>query len=455
MTDQGVRSPKPARRSGGGDQAGLPARLAAVALLIDVLEHREPLDAALSRQASRGALPGLPPRDRALARAIVATTLRRKGQIDALLETMLERPLPKSAGQVRHILSAALAQILFMQMPPHAVVNLAVEQARANRASRRFDKLANAILRRATREGAELVAGQDAPRLNTPDWLWQRWTAAYGEADTRRIAEAHLTEPALDMSVKSDAAQWAERLGGIALPTESVRLRPKGRIEDLEGFGEGAWWVQDAAAALPAKLLGDVAGKRIADLCAAPGGKTAQLAAAGADVVAVDISKGRLRRLEQNLRRLNLKAQLVEADAVTWKPDDQFDAVLLDVPCMATGTIRRHPDIPYLKQESELGPLAKLQTALLANARALVKPGGLLVYCTCSLEPEEGEEQIARLLDLDPAIQVDPVDVGELAGEAAWVTEKGFLRTLPFQFDTGDPLMAGIDGFFAGRLRIA
>ena len=455
MTDPAVRASNRPRRSGGGGQAGLPARLAAVALLVDVLDHREPLDAALSRQTARGALPGLPPRDRALARAIIGTALRRKGQIDALLETMLERPLPKSAGQIRHILSAALAQILFMQMPPHAVVNLAVEQARANRASRRFDKLANAILRRATREGAKLISGQDAPRLNTPDWLWRRWTAAYGEADTRRIAEAHLTEPALDLSVKSDGPQWAERLGGVALPTGSIRLRPKGRIEDLEGFGEGAWWVQDAGAALPARLLGDVAGKRIADLCAAPGGKTAQLVAAGADVVAVDISGGRLRRLEQNLKRLKLKAQLVEADAVNWKPAEQFDAVLLDVPCMATGTIRRHPDIPYLKQESELSPLAELQAALLANARTLVKPGGSLIYCTCSLEPEEGEQQIAKFLESDSSVRVEPVNAAELAGEAAWVTDDGYLRTLPFQYDTGDPLMAGIDGFFAARLRIA
>ena len=451
MTDSAARSPKTARRSSDASQAGLPARQAAVALLVEVLQRGEALDAAFSRQASKGALSELVPRDRALARAIVATTLRRKGQIDALLDTMLERPLPKSADQVRHILSAALAQILFIQMPPHAVVNLAVEQTRANRATRRFDKLTNAILRRATREGAGLVAGQDAPRLNTPDWLWRRWTAAYGEADARRIAEAHLAEPALDLSVKSDGPQWAERLGGIALPTGSVRLRPKGRIEDLEGFGEGAWWVQDAAAALPVKLLGDVSGKRIADLCAAPGGKTAQLAAAGADVVAVDISKGRLRRLAQNLKRLNLKAQLIEADAVTWKPTGQFDAVLLDVPCMATGTIRRHPDIPYLKRESELGALTELQAALLANARTLVKPGGLLVYCTCSLEPEESERQIAGFLESAPGIGVEPVE----AGEAAWVTDAGFLRTLPFQGQAGDPLMTGIDGFFAARMRMA
>jgi 16S rRNA (cytosine967-C5)-methyltransferase len=455
MTDPAVRASNRPRRSGSGGQAGLPARLAAVALLIDVLEHREPLDAALSRQTARGALSGLAPRDRALARAIVATTLRRKGQIDALLKHLLERPLPKTAGPLRHILSAALAQILFMQMPPHAVVNLAVEQCRANRGSLRFDKLVNAVSRRAAREGAELISDQDAARLNTPDWLWQRWSKSYGEAATRRIAETHLAEPALDLSVKSDAAQWAQRLGGVALPTGSVRLRPRGRIEALEGFAEGEWWVQDAGSALPVRLLGDVAGKRIADLCAAPGGKTAQLAALGADVVAVDVSKARLRRLDQNLQRLKLSAQLVEADAANWKPAEPFDAVLLDVPCLATGTIRRHPDIAHLKRETELGPLTELQAALLANARTLVKPGGRLIYCTCSLEPEEGEGRIAKLLESDAAIRVEPVDPGELAGEAGWVTDKGFLRTLPFQCDTGDPLMAGIDGFFAARLRTA
>ena len=455
MTTRAARAPRRPSRAARGGPAGLAARQAAVSLLGDVLDEGKPLDAAFLHQIVRGNLGPLEPRDRALARAIVATALRRKGQIDALLGRMLERPLPKSSKTLGHILAAALTQILFMQMPPHAVVNLAVEQTRGNRASRRFDKLTNAVLRRAVREGGAMIAAQDAARLNTPDWLWRRWEANYGEATAKRIGEAHLNEPALDLSVKSEPALWAEQLEAIELSTGSIRLRPKGRIEDLAGYGAGAWWVQDAAAALPVKLLGDVAGKRIADLCAAPGGKTAQLANLGANVTAVDTSKIRLARTAENLMRLELTAELVKADATKWQSDTPFDAILLDVPCMATGTIRRHPDIPYLKQERDLLELTRLQDALLANAVKLIKPGGSLIYCTCSMEPEEGEQRIAALLESEPGLRADPIEATEFAGEPGWITDQGYLRTLPFQCQTADPLMSGIDGFFAARLIIS
>ncbi len=436
-------------------RVGLPAREAAVSLLDAVLANGQPLDTAFAGGARNGLLASLAERDRALARAIAATALRRLGQIEAVLTAFLERPLPKGARRLEHILHAGLAQILFMEIPVHAVVNLAVHQAQANAQTRRFGKLVNALLRRAASEGAALVAGQDAARMNTPGWLWRRWSTHYGEATARAIAQAHLGEAALDLTVKSDPALWAERLGGVVLVTGSVRLRPKGRIEALAGFGEGAWWVQDAAAALPARLLGDVAGKRIADLCAAPGGKTAQLAAMGARVTAVDISENRLGRLKQNLARLGLEALCVAADAAAWRPEERFDAVLLDAPCLATGTIRRHPDIPRLKREADLAALTALQARLLDNAAALVEPGGLLVYCTCSLEPEEGEERIGRTLETTPGLRLEPVVPEQVAGEAGWLTDAGYLRTLPHYLAGPGAGLSGMDGFFAARLRVA
>jgi 16S rRNA (cytosine967-C5)-methyltransferase len=227
---------------------------------------------------------------------------------------------------------------------------------------------------------------------------------------------------------------------------------PKGRIEDMPGFSEGEWWVQDVAAALPAKMLGRVAGKRVADLCAAPGGKTAQLLLAGADVVAVDSSTTRLRLLEQNLKRLGLAAETVQADAATWQAEERFDAILLDAPCSSTGTIRRHPDIPYLKSDKDIAELAGLQTRLLDNAVSLLKPGGTLVYSTCSLEPEEGEAQIAALMARNPAICIDPLRPDEPFGDTEWALASGLLRTFPFQFQLDSPEWSGMDGFFAARL---
>jgi 16S rRNA (cytosine967-C5)-methyltransferase len=237
------------------------------------------------------------------------------------------------------------------------------------------------------------------------------------------------------------------------LPTGSVRLLAKGRIEQLEGYSEGGWWVQDAGAALPARLLGKIAGERIADLCAAPGGKTAQLAIAGASVVAVDQSKARLKTVAANLERLQLEAELVEADATRWSPDESFDAILLDAPCTATGTIRRHPDLPYLKSEEDIAELAALQSKLLDNAARLLKSGGRLVYATCSLEPEEGEAQIAAFLARNDAFSLDPIAADEFPGVSGFVLPSGHLRTFPDQLKLESPECSGIDGFFAARLR--
>ena len=346
----------------------------------------------------------LPARDRALTRAIVAASLRRKGQLDHVLGAFLARGLPEKSGTLYPILLSAAAQLIFLDTPPHAAIDLAVTLAQYDPRASRYAKLVNAVLRRVAGEGKAIAAGLDAARVNTPDWLWSRWVSYWGEERARKIAEAHLNEPPLDLTVKDEPALWAEKLSGRVLPGGSVRLLPKGRIDALPGFDEGAWWVQDVAASLPARLLGDVRGKRVADLCAAPGGKTAELALAGASVVAVDSSKTRLALLTDNLKRLGLEAETVKADAATWQPDESFDAVLLDAPCSSTGTIRRHPDIPYVKSAEDIAALAPLQERLLDNAARLVKPGGRLVYSTCSLEPEEGEAQVAALLVRNPTI---------------------------------------------------
>ena len=431
-------------------RVGLPARQAAVALLEAVLARGKALDAAIADQSRKGLLSNLAQRDRALARAIAGTALRRKGQLEAIRDQFLERPLPKATGPLPQILLAGLAQILFMETPQHAVVDLAVHQAQAHPRSKRFAGLVNALLRRAVREGSSLIEAQDAGALNTPDWLLTRWRQRYGD-QAERVAQAHLNEAALDLSVKADAENWARRLGGVALATGSVRLKHRGRIEALEGFDEGAWWVQDAAAALPVRLLGDVAGKRVADLCAAPGGKTAQLAAAGAEVVAVDNAASRLKWLEANLARLGLDAEIVVADATQWDPGARFDAVLLDAPCLATGTIRRHPDIPVLKRRSDIEKLTRQQRRLLSNARNLTAPGGTLIYCTCSLEPEECEAQVAWALENFDDLRARAIEPAEISGETDWLWQ-GFLRTLPHHLGGLGDGLNGIDGFFAARL---
>jgi 16S rRNA (cytosine967-C5)-methyltransferase len=446
--DEGTRAAASARVA----QAGLSARRAAVELLVAVLDKKQSLDELLSRSLATGWMLDLPQRDRALTRAIVATSLRRRGQIDHLLGTFLERGLPEKAGTLYPILLSAAAQLIFLKTPPHAAIDLAVRLAQYDARAKRYDKLVNAVLRRVARDGETIALSLDAARVNTPDWLWSRWVAHYGAARAHAIAAANLVEPPLDLTVKSDPEGWAMQLSGRVLPTAGVRLLPKGRIEAFPGYAEGAWWVQDAAASLPARLLGNVAGKRVADLCAAPGGKTAQLARAGASVVAVDISAARLRVLSANLVRLGLDATAVVADAVTWSPDERFDAVLLDAPCSSTGTIRRHPDIPYLKSPKEIESLAALQARLLDNAAALLKPGGSLVYSTCSLEPEEGEAQIAALTVRNQELRLDDIAPDDVFGQRDWIESPVCLRTFPYQLDLGSPEWSGMDGFFAARL---
>ena len=433
-------------------QLGLPARRAAVEVLAAVIAKKQSLDDILGRSLSSGGMLDLPVRDRAFTRAIVGASLRRRGQIDAVLARFLERGMPPKSGSLYEILLSGAAQLLFLKAPPHAVIDLAVRLAQYDPKAARFDKLVNAVLRKVATEGEAIANSLDAARINTPDWLWTRWVAHWGEERTRAFTTMQLVEAPLDLTVKSDPQHWAELMEGRVLPSGSVRLQPKGRIEALPGYDAGEWWVQDVAAALPARLLGDVAGLRVADLCAAPGGKTAQLVQAGASVVAVDSSIHRLELLKQNLSRLGLEASVVASDATQWQPDERFDAVLLDAPCSSTGTIRRHPDIPYLKTAKDIEILAGLQARLLDRAASLLRPGGRLVYSTCSLEPEEGEAQIASLLVRNPSLRLDPVDAAAIGAEKDWIAPSGVLRTFPSQLQLETPEWSGMDGFFAARL---
>ena len=427
---------------------GLPARQIAAALLEGVLRRSRAFDDELEQQSV--ALQALEDRDRAFVRMLAATVLRRLGTLKHIIAGKLTAALPQEIARVETALLLGAAQIMFLDVPDHAAVDLCVRLVQGEKHAARYAALVNAVLRRITREGKTELASLDTIALDTPPWMLTRWINRFGEETARAIAAANVSEPALDLTVKDDAEGWAQKLNGRVMPNGSVRLIAHGPVTALSGFDEGAWWVQDAAASLPMRLLGDVAGKSVADLCAAPGGKSAQLAQAGAHVTAVDRSAPRLRRLAENFTRLGLQAEVVTADATVWK-GGPFDAILLDAPCMATGTIRRHPDIPWLKGEKDRAKLAALQHRLLDNAVSLLKPGGILIYCTCSLEPEEGESAVANLLDRNKGLQRRPIDASEVPS-AEFVTEQGDMRTLPSHWPDPDSRFAGLDGFYAARL---
>jgi 16S rRNA (cytosine967-C5)-methyltransferase len=419
------------------------ARSVAFDLLRAVLTKNTPLDDAI---AVHDGLNKLPRRDRGFSRSIVGTALRRLGQIDALIDSFIEKPLPRKTSTVRDILRLAVGELMFLDVAPHAAVDSAVTLVES-RGHPKFKGLVNAVLRRTAKEGRERLA--DLPvELNYQPWMIESWQTSYGVDIAHAIAESSLTAPTLDISVKADPDLWAEKLEAVLLPTGSLRREFDGAITGLPGFEEGAWWVQDAAAALPAKLLGDIEGKRVFDLCAAPGGKTLQLAAMDANVLAVDRSPKRLKRLERNLDRLGLRAGVAAADITEWKPPYQPDAILLDPPCTATGTIRRHPDILHAKGIGDLAKLTNLQFRLLAKAAEMLQPGGRLVYCTCSMQAEEGEVQVARALKELP-LERDPVTAAELGGLGDLITPDGDVRTGPHLYKE----LGGFDGFFIARFR--
>ena len=427
---------------------GLAARRIAADILDGVLRRKIALDEQLSGKGVHPALASLPERDRALMRRLVGTVLRRLGSLRHLLRGFLEKGFPADAPRAEIILLLGAAQILWLEVPDHAAVDLSVRLAQADRRASRYAGLVNAVLRRVTQSKD---TPPDGKTRDTPDWLLARWTKTYGKETARAIALANSQEPALDLTVKQDPAFWAERVHGRVLPTGSVRTLAHGAVTLLPGFPEGAWWVQDAGAALPVKLFGDLSGKSVADLCAAPGGKTAQLVAAGGKVTAIDRSAQRLTRLAANFKRIDLAADVVAADVLEWQTEP-FDAVLLDAPCSSTGTIRRHPDVPWLKSEADITTLAGMQQRLLDRAVELTKPGGTLIYCVCSLEAEEGEQQIEALLARDPRVTRKPIAADQVFGRAEFINAAGDLRTLPTQLPDADPRWGGIDGFYAARL---
>jgi 16S rRNA (cytosine967-C5)-methyltransferase len=434
---------------------GLAARRIAADILDGVLHKRRTLDDQLDGAAAHPGLKALPDRDRALMRRLVATILRRLGTLGHVLSRLLDRGIPTDAPRAQSALLIGAAQILWMDVPDHAAVDLSVRLVQSDRRAAKYAGLVNAVLRRCAREGQPLIDEVKSQTLDVPPWLLARWIAHYGETVARDIATAISHEPSLDITVKSDAAQWATRLHGETLPTGTVRTLLQGPVTMLPGFTEGQWWVQDAAAALPARLFGSVSCKTIVDLCAAPGGKTAQLAKAGARVTAVDRSPARMARLRDNLARLALEAEVVVADAIEWPGGNSgggFDGILVDAPCTSTGTIRRHPDVAWLRQEADIAALVALQKRLLQKAVTLLRPGGTLVYCTCSLEPEEGEQAVSALLATEPAVRRAPIEAAEVAGLTEILTAEGELRTLPCHLPHQDPRLSGFDGFYAARL---
>jgi len=416
---------------------GVAARAAAAALVSGVLEDGR----SLAEQAEGRALGGLAGPDRARAQALAATVLRRLGRIDATLAPLLRKPPPPLARQALRI---AVAELRIDGVPPHAAVDAAVRLVRGEARTRALAGLVNAVARRAA---ADPGLWEAAPEAGLPDWLDGPVRAAWGGAAAEAVAAAHLRPAPLDLTPReaASASGLAEALGAEVLPTGSLRRAAGAQVSALPGFAEGAWWVQDAAAALPARMLGPVAGSRVLDLCAAPGGKTLQLAAAGAAVTAVDLSEARLGRLRENLARCGLAAEVVAADALDWRPDGRFDAILLDAPCSASGTIRRHPDLPHLREGRDLAPLLALQARLLERAWDWLAPGGRLVYAVCSLLPVEGEDRAAAFLATHPDAARAPVAAGTAGIPQEWIDGAGALRTRPdFWAARG-----GVDGFYA------
>jgi 16S rRNA (cytosine967-C5)-methyltransferase len=415
----------------------LAARMAAIDLVESALDHRGGLEESLERAP----FADLELRDRALARMIAMTLLRRLGVIDRLLQARLAKPPPAA---VTMLLRLGAVQALYLDVPAFAAVDTTVRLAQRGRSTQPFKGLINAVLRGLVREPA---TGEPDPADLAPDWLFARWRAAYGEDAARRIAAMICEEPATDVTLRDPQdTGLAAALEAEPLPGGSLRVRQRGDVSAWPGQAEGRWWVQDAAAAVPARLLNIAPGETALDLCAAPGGKSLQLAAAGARLTALDRSGPRLRRLRQALERTGLTAEIVVADAAAWADPRAFDAVLLDAPCSATGTFRRHPDVLWGTRPTDIVKLAGVQSRLLDAAAAKVAPGGRLVYCVCSLEPEEGERQIEAFLQRTPGFRLDPIPPGEGGAPEAAAGPEGWLRILPYQRD------GGLDGFFAARM---
>ncbi|WP_375626022.1 RsmB/NOP family class I SAM-dependent RNA methyltransferase [Bartonella sp. PS17NMGDW] len=436
---------------------GLAVRQVCVRLLGAVVDKYTPLSGLTDNEHGHPQYLKLSQRDRLLCRAILTASLRHRGQIMAALSRFLARPLPSQALSLQHLLHISVAQILYLDIPDHAAIDLAVRVAKLDPRMRRFSGVVNALLRNVAREAEPLR--QQVPTIEgVPAWFGQLLISAYGTEKAHQIIAIQSVEPPFDLTVKSDSVGWAKRLGGVVLPNGSVRLnRLESSVSDLPGYSEGTWWVQDFAAALPACLLGTLRGKRVADLCASPGGKTAQLALQGAEVTAIELSANRVKRLKENMERLRFSVHIWQGDVRNFHPTQLFDAVLLDAPCSSTGTIRRHPDILWTKSREDIIKLAALQNDLLVAAISLVKVGGRIIFSNCSLAREEGEDLIEKILSTRNDIVLEPIYPGEM-GALAHLLCGGMLRTTPADFchknfDAEKTAFLGMDGFFAARLR--
>lgn len=428
---------------------GLETRHIAFDVLCEVLLRKNPLDQVLTRHADFNTLEG---RERNLARMLISTILRRKGQLDDLIRRALDKDQELHPQTLPVILYIGICQILFMDIPDHAAVDTSVRLAESEKLTKQKG-LVNAILRRMTTEGKEWLKLQDEVTTNIPNWLLQHWIEDYDLKIAAEIAQGSLAEAPIDVTIKNpdEKNYWSAELRATNLATGSLRLPSGGgNVTEMLGFQEGAWWVQDASAAIPVTLLGDVKGKTVIDLCAAPGGKTSQLMATGANTIALDRSAKRLERLKENLARLKFEdnIEITVGDGAVWQPVEKVDAVLLDAPCSATGTLRRHPDVMHLKEEKDIQRLCDLQSRLLANAAQMIKPGGTLIYCTCSLQKAEGEHQIENFLQNHPDFSRQPVTADELGGLDMLINENGDVRVLPFHLAPS----GGMDGFFISRL---
>jgi 16S rRNA (cytosine967-C5)-methyltransferase len=428
----------------------LAAREAALKIIDQVLTRRQALDASLEQSREFAALP---PRDRAFARMIAATTLRRLGQLDDLIYKAMDKRSDPSPPLLHHLLRVGAAQIAFMDVPDYAAVDTSVRMAETMGLARQKG-FVNAVLRRVATEGREWFEKQDGPRLNTPEWLMKSWIADYGLRQAAEIAQANMSEATLDITVKDPRAlsHWASALEAVVLPNGGLRRGAGGLVTELPGYAEGAWWVQDTSASLPAKLFGDINNRHVIDLCAAPGGKTAQLLAMGADVTAVDRSSARMKRLAENVHRLRFDETRLTAevaDSSVWQPKEKAEFVLCDAPCSATGTMRRHPDVARLKQEHDMRGLLEIQKKILANAAAMLASKGVLIYCTCSLQKDESERMIAHFLQEQFALRRLPVSAVEIGGLDDAITPEGDVRVLPYHLAAH----GGMDGFFISRLQ--
>ncbi len=432
---------QPSKSEGDGFQRGV------LSMLSSIMNDGQYLDDVWHKSVTgKGKLAKASARDKAWARRLLTTTLRYIKSVDKILGGRLKRwPKP----HIVNILRLGVTDLVYLGTPDYAAVSRTMSLLKPHDPR----GLVNAVLRRIAEDVTNGVLEIPAPETNVPSWLVKRWARSYGKACAQEIAVASLKEAPIDLTLRtqepSEIQEWAQKLKGEVLPTGSLRLREAGAIAQLEGYAEGQWWVQDAAATLPVRLLGDVRGKTIADICAAPGGKTAQLAVAGAQVISVDISEKRLKRLSENMERLTLSVECVAEDALTWQPSRALDGILLDAPCSATGTIRRHPDIMHLKSQKDILALVQLQQALLEKMATFVPKGGLIVYCTCSLEPEENHERITDFLRLNPHFSRVPVHQGEIAGCDGFLTADGDIQVRSDFFQD----FGGIDGFFISRLQ--